>query len=225
MNMATDALRWLKKKIETIQPDLIGVSLRNVLTLWVIAQLPHRALCHYIKFAQTYAPDTPILAGGTAFSLFPKRLMEELHKFNVGLWAKRNRIFCPCWRISTNRATYPGSSTEKEMLSSSTHRWPPLIMADYTYPTANCYRSNPIWRSTNTWNPLESRAKEVVVIDVPIAPTPFWSGTCMRTRNPVDVVDEIADLYHPLRRDAYPFNRLHRQFSRQPFGRDLQRID
>lgn len=204
MNMATDAYGDLKKKIETLQPDLIGVSLRNV------DPLGNRTNSLIVPFAitlnllKTYAPDTPILAGGTAFSLFPKRLMEEFTQIQCGIVGEAEQNILPLLENFDQPGNIPGVIYRKgDALIFN----PPVAsfnMADYTVPNRELLPVKPYLEVNKYVESIGVEGKRGCSYRCAYCSYPLLSGTCMRTRNPVDVVDEIADLYH-----RYGVTRIH----------------
>ena len=85
MNMAANPYAGLEKIIAEWQPDVLGISLRN------LDPLGNRTTSLIVPFAltlhflQKFAPDLPLMAGGTAFTLFPERLMNDFPAITCGI--------------------------------------------------------------------------------------------------------------------------------------------
>ena len=108
MNMAADPYSELREKLLSYQPDIIGISLRNV------DPLGNRTTSLIVPFAITlsfirrYLPDITLMAGGTAFSLFPERLMREFPEIDLGVAGEAEEIILPLLDSIDNPPKLPG---------------------------------------------------------------------------------------------------------------------
>ena len=93
MNIESDPYGALKEKILDFRPEVVGLSLRNIdplgnrLTSLVI---PFMAAA---RMTAALAPEAAIIAGGTGFSLFPARIMEEAQSVSYGLVGEGEKSF------------------------------------------------------------------------------------------------------------------------------------
>ncbi len=204
MNMSADAYGDLKKTVENIQPDLIGISLRNV------DPLGNRTNSLIVPFAITlnllkiYAPNTPIMVGGTAFSLFPERLMKEFKQINCGIVGEAENNILPLLENFNTPGNIPGviyRSGDKVVFN------PPVAtfnMADYIVPNRELLPLQPYLTVNKYVESVGVETKRGCSYRCAYCSYPILSGSCMRIRNPKDVVDEIAELYH-----RYGVTRIH----------------
>jgi radical SAM superfamily enzyme YgiQ (UPF0313 family) len=79
VNFYTDFKEPLQQILQAFQPNVIGISIRNVDNVaypMVISYFGHYQ--DLVKFCREIAPAAVIVLGGSAFSLFPKEFMEKL---------------------------------------------------------------------------------------------------------------------------------------------------
>jgi len=85
MNLEADQFSALKEKLLNFRPAVVGLSLRNIdpLANKTASLVPPFAAV--VKLVAALLPRTRIVAGGTGFSLFPERLLEELPEIAFGI--------------------------------------------------------------------------------------------------------------------------------------------
>ncbi|MCD4653801.1 cobalamin-dependent protein, partial [bacterium] len=83
-----------EKNIRNFRPDVIGLSIRNL-----DSQI-RRDLFYYYLFLKTHIrnlrkwdPNATIIAGGSGFSLFPERIMQDNAELNLGVFLEADEIF------------------------------------------------------------------------------------------------------------------------------------
>lgn len=85
MNIELDQFGALKEKLLNYRPEVVGLSLRNIDPL---ANKTSSLVPPFVVIAKMVAallPEVWILAGGTGFSLFPERLMQEVPEIDYGI--------------------------------------------------------------------------------------------------------------------------------------------
>lgn len=85
MNMEGDAFGALKQKLLAFEPEVVGVSLRNIDPLGNKATSLIPPFFAAVRMISALQPGAKIIAGGTGFSLFPERLMRELPGISYGI--------------------------------------------------------------------------------------------------------------------------------------------
>lgn len=85
MNLESDPFGALKEKLLDFHPGAVGISLRNIDPLGnkTASLVPHFSVA--VRMTAALMPRAWIIAGGTGFSLFPERLMQELPEIHYGL--------------------------------------------------------------------------------------------------------------------------------------------
>ena len=85
MNIEADPFGKLKATIAGFKPEAVAISLRNIDPLGNKANSFVHPFVAAVKMVSALAPGAWIISGGTAFSLFPERLMQEAHEIHYGI--------------------------------------------------------------------------------------------------------------------------------------------
>jgi 5-methoxybenzimidazole methyltransferase len=93
MNVQNDPFRALKEQLLDFHPDVVGLSLRNIDPLGNKSSSLVPFFVTTARLVSAIAPDAPIIAGGTGFSLFPERLMAEVPEIRYGLVGEAEETF------------------------------------------------------------------------------------------------------------------------------------
>ncbi|MFO0753978.1 MAG: B12 lower ligand biosynthesis radical SAM protein BzaD [Thermodesulfovibrionales bacterium] len=93
MNIEQDPFGTLKEALLEFRPDVVGVSLRNIDPLGnkTASLVPPFSVA--VKMISSLLPRATIIAGGTGFSLFPERLMQELPEIRYGFVGEAEAAF------------------------------------------------------------------------------------------------------------------------------------
>jgi hypothetical protein len=86
-NVCAEPLKDTLHTLETFQPDLIGLSLRNIDTTKYSD--PFYYFEHFQRFAQSIkaaVPDLPLIIGGSGFSLFPEQILQRVPDLDFGFF-------------------------------------------------------------------------------------------------------------------------------------------
>ena len=85
-NACVDPWRALGEVIERFKPDLACVSLRNLdTTNYFDPHIFYNGFVVTIRALRQQLPKIPIVAGGAGFSLFPRKVMEEVTELDFGI--------------------------------------------------------------------------------------------------------------------------------------------
>ena len=85
MNLEVDPYGKLKEKLLSFQPEVVAFSLRNIDPLANKTSSLIPPFIVTVRLVSAVLPETWLIAGGTAFSLFPDRLMNELAEIDYGI--------------------------------------------------------------------------------------------------------------------------------------------
>lgn len=195
MNLFPDPWPELKKQIEDRRPDIVAFSLRNIDPL-----AGH--LVSYLSSLQTAAalvrkvlPDSRILVGGPAFSLFGFRLMEAVSEIDYGLVGEGEMAFPEIIGSDVNAAAVPGLLWRKDGIIRQNPPGPRIALDEIP----------PMDRST--FDPADYTKANAYVAAVGIEGKrgcdlgcgycvyPCLGGGRMRLRSPKNIVDEIECLH------------------------------
>lgn len=204
MNMVVDPYGDLIRTIKEEAPDILGISLRN------LDPLGNRTTSLLVPFAITLdlikkvAPSLPLLAGGTAFSLFPERLMAEFPQITCGIAGEAEENILPLLDHLDNPPALPGIICRR---NGKIHLTPPtgtFDMAHYTMPNRDLLDTREYLRVNKYVESVGVETKRGCCYSCGYCSYPILQGHCMRCRNPVDVVDEIEFL-----QKTYGVERIH----------------
>lgn len=85
MNLEADPYGAVKDKLRSFQPDVVGLSLRNVDPLANKTSSLIPPFLTTVRLIAALRPQARLIAGGTGFSLFPERLMLEAPELHYGI--------------------------------------------------------------------------------------------------------------------------------------------
>lgn len=204
MNMAQDPYGELRERLLDYQPDIIGISLRNV------DPLGNRTTSLIVPFAITLSfirslmPDIPLLAGGTAFSLFPERLMRDFPEITLGVAGEAEEIIVPLLDHIDDPPKLPGLVYRD---GESVKMIPPVgkfDMRTYTMPNRDLLDPTAYLKVNKYVESVGVETKRGCTYRCGYCSYPLLSGCRMRCRDPKSVVDEIEFLHK-----TYGVSRIH----------------
>ncbi|WP_286947305.1 B12 lower ligand biosynthesis radical SAM protein BzaD [Acetobacterium sp. UBA5834] len=204
MNMALDPYGDLRQQLDSDKPDVVCLSLRNIDPLGnkTSSLIPGFAVT--LAVIKRYAPETRILAGGTGFSLFPERLMQDYPEIDFGVTGEAENIIVPLLNNLNNPPRLPGLCyREKEAVIIV----PPVgdyDMRDYVMPNRDLLDPRPYLTVNKYVESIGVETKRGCCFCCGYCSYPLLQGTKMRCRTPVAVVDEIQFLY-----ETYGVTRIH----------------
>lgn len=204
MNMALDPYGDLRQQLDSDKPDVVCLSLRNIDPLGnkTSSLIPSFAVT--LAVIKRYAPKTRILVGGTGFSLFPDRLMNEYPEIDFGVTGEAENIIVPLLNNLNDPPRLPGLCyREKEAVIIV----PPVgdyDMRDYIMPNRDLLDPRPYLTVNKYVESIGVETKRGCCFCCGYCSYPLLQGTKMRCRTPEAVVDEIQFLY-----ETYGVTRIH----------------
>jgi len=192
-NAQADGLRAVGRHLAMWQPEVVGISLRNIDTTdYLRYRYYYRHLGETLDAITATAPDATIIIGGTGFSTFPERIMRDHRRIDFGV-------------------VLEGEATIVELLAK---RDDPTRVGgiyirrgdDVTFTGPRGFSTYPdiAWprRDFCDLKPYLATERAVGVQSYRGCPLkcaycnyPALNGRRIRTRTPRDVVDEIEDLH------------------------------
>lgn len=204
MNMALDPYRDLRQQLDAHQPDVVCLSLRNIDPLGnkTSSLIPGFAVT--LAFIKRYAPNTRILAGGTGFSLFPERLMNEYPEIDFGVTGEAEKIIVPLLENLDNPPHLPGLCFREQGKVTIVPQVGDYDMQGYVMPNRDLLDPRPYLTVNKYVESIGVETKRGCCFSCGYCSYPLLQGTKMRCRTPEAVVDEIQFLY-----DSYGVTRIH----------------
>jgi putative variant cofactor biosynthesis B12-binding/radical SAM domain protein 1 len=203
MNMAADPFGSLKERILDFQPELVGLSLRNIDPLGnrTSSLIPYFVVT--VRMVAALAVHAWIVAGGAGFSLFPERVMRELPEIDYGITGEAESSF-PA--LVSSLAKQPRKTSrlhpqpDPRLIASSIE----LDFNGYTPPARQLLDPAP-YLGVNSYVPsIGLETKRGCPYGCAYCVYPGLQGSGLRCRPPVSVVDEMESL-----NKGYSVDRFH----------------
>ena len=195
MNRFPDPWPELKKVIEDQRPDIVAFSLRNIDPL-----AGH--LVSYLSSLKTAAmlvrkvlPNSRILVGGPAFSLFGTRLMKAVPELDFGLVGEGEGVFPAIIGSDVHAAAVPGLIWRKEGVIHQNPSGPGIPLDEIpsmdlaTFDPADYTKGNAYVAAVGI------EGKRGCDLSCGYCVYPCLGGARMRLRSPKKIVDEIEFLH------------------------------
>ncbi len=195
MNLEPDPFGAVKQRLLSFKPDVVGLSLRNIDPL---ANKTSSLIPPFLVTAQLVAftsPKTWIIAGGSGFSLFPRRLMREAPEIHYGIVGEAETSLPLLLTSLKNPSLIKGLCTREgggAMTDSSSSC---LNMARYQRPDRGLLDPS-LYSGINSYVPAVGiETKRGCPFHCSYCVYPRLQGSKMRCRPPRDVVGEMESLH------------------------------
>lgn len=109
LNLALDPWPALAERLQAFRPRVTALSFRNLDPLAGHHQSYLSSLKTAARLVRRLAPDTRLLAGGPAFTLFPERLMAEVPELDAGLAGEGEAVFADLAAAPERTPHLPGA--------------------------------------------------------------------------------------------------------------------
>ncbi|RNC28552.1 MAG: Hopanoid C-3 methylase [Candidatus Dichloromethanomonas elyunquensis] len=194
MNLEVDAYGALKEKLLAEQPDIVGLSLRNIDPLANKTSSLIPPLVISVRMVHAVLPSTPIVVGGTGFSLFPERIMEQLPEIRYGIKGEAEYGFPKL----LDHFEQPGNISGLCYRENGRVMVRPVVsdftFEDYLVPDRDLLPPE-LYRDINDYVPAFGiETKRGCLLNCAYCVYPQLQGKIMRCRKPAEVVDEMEML-------------------------------
>ncbi|MGO9020597.1 MAG: B12-binding domain-containing radical SAM protein [Syntrophobacteraceae bacterium] len=116
LDLNLDPFPWpgLVRTLAAFRPDVVGISFRNLDPLAgnLISFVPHLKTLGIL--IRQHAPETTVALGGSAFTLFARRLMEEVPEVDVSLSGEADAAFALLLQNLETPGAVPGTLWRKD---------------------------------------------------------------------------------------------------------------
>ncbi|MBA4372601.1 MAG: B12 lower ligand biosynthesis radical SAM protein BzaD [Thermodesulfovibrio sp.] len=195
LNIHPDPFRALREKLVEFNPDVAGISLRNIDPLGNKASSLIPPFVAVVRMVATICPRTRIIAGGTGFSLFPERLMLELPEISYGIIGEAEESFPALIASLDNPPSLKGLCRRKGDGIIITPPSREYDMAHYEAPDRTLLDPAQ-YLDINTYVPaIGIETKRGCPYKCAYCVYPKLQGTKLRCRLPHSVVDEMESLH------------------------------
>ena len=187
-----DPYTALETKLNAFQPDVVGLSLRNIKVATPGKHAddfaPQQATA---KLIRRVLPDCFLIIGGTAFSLYSEEFMRRLPEVDVGFWGEGEQRL-PALLASKNPKEVPGVYYRED--GDIKYTGPPT---EYPFATLKHPRRDLVDHApyiASSFVSVGVQSKRGCALHCIHCSDTFLAGNTVRTRPASDVVDEIEDL-------------------------------
>jgi anaerobic magnesium-protoporphyrin IX monomethyl ester cyclase len=194
MNIIPDPWPDLKEVLESFYPDIVAFSFCNLDPLAGHQASYLSSLKTGALLARKLCPETRILVGGPAFSLFAERLMMEAPQLDIGLKGEGELIFPRLLGENLFLEDLPGIIYRKEEKMVTNPPGPRIAMDDL--PPLDVVSFDPAdYTLGNKYvAAVGIEGKRGCDLWCGYCLYPFLGGTSMRLRSPAKIVDEMEYL-------------------------------
>lgn len=205
MNLATDPFGALKEKLLAFEPEVVGLSLRNIDPLANKTSSLIPPFMVTVRLIAAVWPQAWLIAGGTGFSLFPERLMQELPEIDYGIVGEAETSFPALLSSIDSPSPLPGLCLRD---GSGIRVIPPakdFDMAGYVPPDRRLLDPS-LYLGINNYVPtIGIETKRGCPINCAYCVYPKLQGKKLRCRPPAAVVDEMELLHKEYGIESFHF--------------------
>jgi len=190
-NIEDDPYGAMKKIINDFNPEVVGISLRNIDTASYGDMYYHyKALEPTIRIIKNAAPRSYLVIGGAAFSLFAEELMNRHPQIDFGVYLEGEKIFPELLNNLSDPERVKGIyyRRNREVFFSGMPPLPDLenISPDFSFFNISRYNDNN--------GGIGVQSKRGCMLNCSYCTYPFLTGNSLRLRPHQKVVDEIEQL-------------------------------
>ncbi len=197
VNIEEDPYKNLEEKLTSFQPDAIGVSLRNIkIFIKTVARTGGHQSCfqlhqELIGFLKRKTKNIPLIAGGTAFSLYASHIMGLMPEIDYGILREGEESLPKLLEPGMAPENIPGICYRKdnELIFTGPRDW--LEFSSIAKPRRDLTR---IEKYLSEPTAIGVQTKRGCVLQCIHCSDQFLIGQKLRLRPPEKVVEEIDDL-------------------------------
>lgn len=195
MNLFPDPWPELKELMEDQRPDIVAFSLRNIdpLAGHMVSYLS--SLKTAAALSRNILPDSKIVVGGPAFSLFGTRLMKAVPEIDYGLAGEGELAFPMIIGKNIDQRSVPGLLWRKKDVIQVNPMGPGISLDEI--PNMDMTTFNPAdYSKGNTYvAAVGIEGKRGCNLNCGYCVYPSLSGGRIRLRNPKKIVDELEFMH------------------------------
>jgi len=197
-NIEAGGLEALKVLITHFQPEVIGLSLRNIDTGQSTEQISFIPdFASSVKAIKSCAPTVPLIVGGAGFSIFGKELMQTFKEIDIGVFLEGEvtvkEILSNLDQLKKVKGIFLRSGTEV-IFTGKQHfldlDQPTLLDREYRLSTYAKRCSEHV----ESLYAVGVQSKRGCMYCCAHCVYPFLEGNTIRLRSPRNVVDEIEEI-------------------------------
>jgi len=205
MNLEVDPFGALKEKLLTFQPEAVGLSLRNIDPLGNKTSSLISPFIVTVHLIAAVLPQAWLIVGGTGFSLFPERLMQEIPDLDYGIVGEAEVSFPALLSSIDNPSSLPGLCWREGVKVRVSPPATNFDMANYV-PANRLLLTPELYKGINNYVPtIGIEAKRGCALCCAYCVYPQLQGKRLRCRPPAAVVDEMEILHKEFGIESFHF--------------------
>ncbi len=185
-------LRLLREILKSFQPDVTGISLRNIDSIdYIGREYFYPDFVAIVQLVKKESPDTRLVVGGGSFSLFSESIMKDRPEIDAGVLLDAEASFPELLDHLDHPEKVKGIYLKKGQSIIFTGHRSPVDLDQLPWPS---YEFFDLDRYLSRIIGIGIESKRGCLLKCAYCPYPFLTGSHIRKRNPVNVVDEIEYL-------------------------------
>lgn len=202
-NIAQNPMSELPRLLEKIEPQVVGLSLRNVdSSLYADHESYYLQFVSFLKIIREKLPYCKIVVGGAGFSLFAEEIMSRNSEIDFGVVFEGEQSFAQLLRNMDHPERVNNLVFRKNGRICFTE---PKYIENFeasAFPSRELFNLKEYRKKPYSINLMTKRGCEFHCI---FCPNAFISGCRYRLRSPKNVVDEIEQMKNYFELDNYYF--------------------
>jgi anaerobic magnesium-protoporphyrin IX monomethyl ester cyclase len=196
MNLSVDPFGGLKNRLSEFEPDVVGLSLRNIDPLGNKSTSLVIPFVAAARLVSRLAPKAVILAGGTGFSLFPERIMREVPEIRFAIVGEAEVSFPRLLASLDNPPAVGGLCYRDRQRVIVIPPGEGLDMSEYARCETDLLDPS-LYRGVNAYVPAVGiEGKRGCPYGCAYCVYPVLQGRVPRCRQPASIVDEMEFLHN-----------------------------
>jgi anaerobic magnesium-protoporphyrin IX monomethyl ester cyclase len=191
-NTSTDPISELKRLILSSEPEIIGISLRNIdNALYTAYHNYFHPFSELVSIIKETAPESKILAGGPGFSIFAQRLMELVPGIDYGIFSEGEEAMPDLINNLDRPQSVKGIFHRHNGSVLFTGAREPVDFASFPAPRRDFLDLTPYLKHNTS---IGIQTKRGCPFKCSYCTYPYIEGAKYRIRPPEAVIDEIEEL-------------------------------
>ena len=205
MNLCADPWQELKEQLTAINPDLVALSFRNLDPLANIHTSYLPSIITAGRLIRRLCPQSRILAGGPAFSLFARELMQAVPEIDMGLVGEGEQAFARLLDPQQSAGNIPGMIRRLNGRIQMNAPKSLMELHQLPLPDLNSFDPQAYLKGNSYVAAMGIEGKRGCDLKCAYCVYPQLGGARLRMRPPVKIVDEIEYLHNETGADLFHF--------------------
>lgn len=194
MNIAFDPWVELLERLRNFAPRVVALSFRNIDPLAGVQSSYISSLKTAARMIRNIRPDTKIIVGGPAFSLFARQLMEDIPEIDMGLIGEGEAVIEQLLESIDYPVLVPNLIWRNGSILAQNRPGPGLDLDLLPQPAYHYFNPEDYAKGNKYVAAMGIEGKRGCDLNCEYCVYPRLGGTRMRLRSPPKIVDEMEFL-------------------------------